>query len=848
MAVDPNRQTLMQQLGEMRSTRMQQMRVGNQQSQMMGRQVQLTQSMNAALQNNSRQLSTLNTTMSSGFRNLSSSFASSMRGLTSAVSRGAVGAASAAGGAAAGVGRVSAGAVSGIASGIASGLSTVLPVAIAGVIGKSLIWDNIDDSTKKEMGENIGGIFKNVFGDSLKPVTKELKVMTMTLADTLESLSDRISGVVSGIKGKIPSVSQSTKDRVSGAASSAKETAGNVAGKVKQGVSAASKMGPYIEQQASSRKQTAVDVGNVVAEGVDKIPAPAKNVVVLAGATATVAGGAKLIMKLRKDAKSYKLAKPDSVRSVMTAHLHNRVLPALKAPAKAKYMKAFSLGTLAGKVVPVASIIITLIGIDQAKNEINWLIENSDGQLTKEDGDLFLAEATEEKLWGLAGGVVGGILGGLIGAGWLSAATAALGSYFGNAFAEWVHALVSKGSSKLERDTSSLNVSVSSDVNKYAEKIGVTVDGKPYLTPAGAMKAAKAESKPNASTVAKPPSSLADALAAQESGGAGYDAVYGSSTLKSVEEYQKKTGGKKVSQMTIEEAIAFGKSRGKNKGALGRYQFMPTTLSDELLREAGLAKDDPFNAANQDKLFAVYTKRNADALKKLGIAPTAANLQLAHVAGPKGAAKLLGAEEGKKAGDVLGYKEESAVRKTNPWMNKSASEAVALLTRKASSIQPIEAEGDAGVSDRPEAAEDVAIAMPPDQVSASQKPTAGMTTKQKMDYYRDQLDSDGAKPAQSKGEGSQKPAGPFSGFASLIGGGSFESMKNELLAGLDSDMGRKAEATQAAPTIINNNGGDTNVTSGGGGGGGSAPVYNPIAPAASYQSQFTSIAGIQRTA
>lgn len=843
MAVDPNRQTLIQQLGEMRNARMQQMRIGGQQNQMTSRQVAMTANINNTLQQHTRQLNTLNTTMSSGFRNMSSSFASSMRGLTSAVSRGAVGAASAAGGAAMGVGRVSASAVSGVASGIASGLSTVLPAAIAGVIGKSLIWDNIDDSTKKEMGENIGGIFKNVFGDSLKPVTKELKVMTMTLADTLESLSDRISGVVSGLKGKIP---QSAKDKVGGAVNSAKETAGSVAGKVKQGVSAASKMGPYIQQQAESRFETTSTVANVVAEGVDKIPAPTKDIVIIGGAAATVVGGAKLLDKLRKDAKSYKLAKPNSPRSIMTAHLHNRVLPAMKGDSKAKYMKAFSLGAVAGKVVPIASIIITLIGIEQAKNEINWLINNSDGQLTKEDGDAFIAEATQEELWGLAGGIVGGILGGLIGAGWLSAATAALGSYFGNAFSKWLHAMVSKGSTKLDRDTSSINVSVTSDVNKHAEKIGVTVDGKPYLTPAGAMKAAANESKPNAAAVSKPPSSLADALAAQESGGAGYDAVYGSSTLKSVEEYQKKTGGKKVSQMTIEEAIAFGKSRGKNKGALGRYQFMPSTLSDELLKEAGLAKDDPFNAANQDKLFAVYTKRNADALKKLGIAPTAANLQLAHVAGPKGAAKLLGAEEGKKAGDVLGYKEESAVRKTNPWMNKSASEAVALLTRKASSIQPIEAEGDAGISG-PAGSEDVAIAMPTDQVSAAQKPTAGMTTKQKMDYYRDQLDGDSAKPAQGKGEGSQKPAGPFSGFASLIGGGSFESMKNELLAGLDSDMGRKAEATQAAPTIINNNGGDTNVTSGGGGGG-SAPVYNPIAPAASYQSQFTSIAGIQRTA
>ena len=819
MAVDPNRQTLIQQLGEMRSTRMQQMRTGSQQTQMMGRQVQLTQSMSAALQNNSRQLSTLNTTMSSGFRNLSSSFASSMRGLTSAVSRGAVGAASAAGGAAAGVGRVSASAVSGVTSGVVSALSMALPAAIAGVIGKSLIWDNIDDSTKKEMGENIGGIFKNVFGDSLQPVTKELKVMTMTLADTLESLSDRIGSVVSGIKGKLPALKDGAGETASNVSNKASNAAQEATQKLPRGVKVAGLM--------------ARDATDVAVKGYDLLKgteAPEfEQVKTGAVAVGTAAAGyqaskfVKESIPLAKTAEkgagfkgslnqqAMNLLKKDGSKvtklSLLTARMVVRITVAGGATA-AKVLGAivkFKLDRAASVIGPI----IQLVGLWYVLDTIESMV--ADKTITPEDGKELADFAKKQALFSGAGSfVVGGLAAaaGVAGGGFLSVPLGILGSIGGSML----------GSYAAEK-TTKFSAGITAEIPEAKQEPGMNLTSQ-ILN----LKEKKGEKKNQASNISKP------------SAGA---------TTSSRDD--------KGENGSAQKAMDFFMSRGYTKeqaaGIVGNLKVESATFStidvgDKDRPEGpsiGIAQWDPKRQADFKRIFKKDIKE-ASFEEQLAFIDWELNNTEA-VAGQK----LRGAKSAEEAALMIdAFYERSAGSSTKGGgkggakIKQRQQAALALMGGGAQSTMM--AGTGAG------AASDTSTSLPIDQVSAAQKPTAGMSIKQKIDYFRDQLGGDQAnKPAEGKGETQQKPASPFSAFASLIGGGSFESMKNELLAGLDSDMERKAEGSQGGNTIINNNGGDTNVTSSGGGGG-SAPVYNPIAPAASYQSQFTSIAGIQRTA
>lgn len=815
MAVDPNRQTLIQQLGEMRNTRMQQMRVGNQQTQMMSRQVAMTANINNTMQQHTRQLNTLNTTMSSGFRNMSSSFASSMRGLTSAVSRGAVGAASAAGGAVAGVGRVSASAVSGVTSGVVSALSLALPTAIAGVIGKSLIWDNIDDSTKKEMGENIGGIFKNVFGDSLSPVTKELKVMTMTLADTLESLGDRIGSVVSGIKGKMPALKEG-----------ARETASNVSNRVSNAAQEATQKLPRGVQVAGLMAR---DVKDVAVKGYEIAKASEtpemESVKTGAAVVGTVAAGKKLggiakeslkIAESAEKAVGFKgsinqqamaLLKKDGSKvtklSLLTARMIARITVAGGAVA-AKVLSAVVKFKL-DRAASVIGVIIQVVGLWYTIREIESMV--ADKTITPEEGKELADFAKKQAAYSGAGSFVVGGLAAAAGAGALSIPLGIGGSIGGSMLGSYV-----------AEKTTKFSAGLTSDIPEAKQESGMNLSSQLVN-----LKEKKGQKKNQASTISKP------------SAGA-------------------TTSGKdnKGENGSAQKAMDFFMSRGYTKeqaaGIVGNLKVESATFStidvgDKNRPEGpsiGIAQWDPKRQADFKRIFkkdikeASFEEQLAFIDWELNNTEAAAGQKLRGAKSAEEAALMIDAFYERSAGSST-----TGGGKGGAMIKQRQQAALALMGGGAQSTMM--ASTGAGATES-------SASMPTDQVSAAQKPTAGMSVKQKMDYYRDQLGGDQAnKPAEGKGEAQQKPSGPFSGFASLIGGGSFESMKNELLAGLDSDMGRKAEGAQGGNTIINNNGGDTNVTSSGGGGG-SAPVYNPIAPAASYQSQFTSIAGIQRTA
>jgi hypothetical protein len=162
-----------------------------------------------------------------------------------------------------------------------------------------------------------------------------------------------------------------------------------------------------------------------------------------------------------------------------------------------------------------------------------------------------------------------------------------------------------------------------------------------------------------------------------EGGATGYNATYGFGAGKQDEMIRLKFGKKygnnvQLTDLTIEDALTYARQRGENKGALGRYQFMPKTL-EGLLDGAGLSKKDKFSAENQDKLYNVFSNRNASALHEAGFQATAENLHLSHFAGAKGAVRILKADPNTLVGTAMGHKEKLANGEDNPvWKtNKS---------------------------------------------------------------------------------------------------------------------------------------------------------------------------------
>ena len=97
--------------------------------------------------------------------------------------------------------------------------------------------------------------------------------------------------------------------------------------------------------------------------------------------------------------------------------------------------------------------------------------------------------------------------------------------------------------------------------------------------------------------------------------------------------------GKKLSDMTIGEVQAFQAARdaqSKGAGAVGQYQFMPSTLAN-YAKKLGLSSDTKFDAATQQALQNALLADNRKTLERSGIQPNAANMYMAHYIGAGGA-------------------------------------------------------------------------------------------------------------------------------------------------------------------------------------------------------------------
>lgn len=810
MAADPNRATFMQQLSEMRALRSQQLQAGGQQMQALGRQTAMMSSMNSNLAKQTQQISQLNNSLSRGFSGL----AKSIGGLSSAVTRGAAstvaavgrGAGGAIGSAASGAGRVSASAVSGITSGVVSALKFTLPAAIAGVVGKSLVWDNIDEDTKKELGENVGGIFKNVFGDSLKPVTKELKVMTLTLADTLESLGETIGGVVAGIKGKLPALKDSAKETASNVSNRASQVVdkakeniphgARVAGIMARDVASVAKKGYDLVSGASGAD---VSTAKGVAAGVGAIAVGKKTASVLQESAATAKGvekaaGAKnSITKLAMD-----ILKKDGSKVTKASLLAARVvarLTLMSGPVVSKLLGAILKYKLA-KWTAVLSLVI--------EGGMYWLIASEveammqEGVLNAEEGKSLIELARKQAAYSSAGALALGGIGAAAGSGLFSIPLGIGGSILGG-----------MAGSKIAEATTKLPDSLKQEYEETKKEAGVTGS----INPASVANKKKEKTDKKAATVVSKPSAGAT---------------------------EDKKGENGTAQKAMEYFMSRGWTREQAAGIVGNLQTESSTFSTTAVGDGGKAVGiAQWHPDRQQRFKDIFKKdiRDASFEEQLAFVDYELNNQ-EKVAG----SKLREAKTADEAALIMDeyYERSKGTGKGvgGAMVKKRQQNALALMGGGAQSTMMAGAGGDQ------------TAALGAGQVSAAKKPTAGMNVSQKMDYYRNQIGDDkGPEGAPTKPDEQKKP-GLFDSFKSAFSGDAFDKLTGDLQKGIDEIMGldisSKKEA--AAGSAIPVGGGGDTVVNVSGGGGNAPPAYNPIAPAASYQSQFTSLAGIQRTA
>jgi hypothetical protein len=165
--------------------------------------------------------------------------------------------------------------------------------------------------------------------------------------------------------------------------------------------------------------------------------------------------------------------------------------------------------------------------------------------------------------------------------------------------------------------------------------------------------------------------SIRDVIGQSEGGQSGYNATYGYGYGKQDPLIEKMFGvGKKLTDLTIDEVLMYTKARGGNKGAVGKYQFIPTTLKELVSKASGYAIhfQTKFTPQVQDTLYGIFSQSNVKVLKANGIPITPENIHLAHAVGPQGAVKLIKhSDQNANIQDVLGFKKEA--RETNPHLN-----------------------------------------------------------------------------------------------------------------------------------------------------------------------------------
>ena len=832
----------------MRATRTQQLRQGGAQAQLMNRQLATMSAMNnliskqiqyiSRLDGNqkiaNRQLGDVNRNLNS----LSSTFTKSFSNFANSMAKGAGRSVMAVGGAAAS-------ATGSIATSIASGIGRVLPTAIAGYVAKSVVWDNMSAQTRDKIASSMGDLFAQAMAGINS--TELGKAMTQAIGPAVGKARD----AAEKIQQRLPSVGS--------AARKARETAEDIiespttARVARTGKLVSEKLGGAAQKGYELAQQGVEMVGGApnalkgaglgvsayyVAKGVNNLRQPsAANVPTNtsvpsqppSAGTKSISGqrmeamrrvsggpGGSMDPKTKKAIETLKSSGSKATKlNIAVARAYNSILGGAGNASRVGKLLFEALKKVKFSIPAVLSALIEYGMLSFVETEIQAMVELN--QMSKEEADVLISNLRTEATGRVIGGTVFGTLGAVVAGG----ATFGLGSVVGGVAGGIGGSYVGEKIAGLftKKLPSSLN-----DEVQLAEQDPAFLGGNSTKDIINARKQVlerKFDESQNAKRTRSelPQASMTQNLddlpiegamgqyremvAKYEGGAAGYDAMYGVLKESDVQKYkEKETGGKRLTEMTIDEIIALQKKRkASNTHAMGKYQFIDVAAAAGL---AGLKGTDIFSPANQDKMFDAYTKGNAETLKNLNVPVNAYTLRLAHAVGPKGVKKLLDADPNASPADVLGLK--GAERTSNPQLSKQGVTVASYL----GSIQQQAGGGGGGTGSYTDT-QSTAV--------ATATPTA-----------------------QDKPSFNQKLASMFSGgmkFEDIIGGG-YKNLTEELQTGYENIKGAEMKSKQSTNIV---NGGSTTVVNN---------VQNSSSPfggsgvsAEGYTSQFNSLAGFR---
>jgi hypothetical protein len=663
-----------EQLREMRAQRMMQLRQGNDQKQQFSLMTRALNSVAAATntqtrvatQNLREQQAVVRQTreLSKDFRALSSSITRSIGGLTAAIGRGIGGTASLAGRGVA----ATAGTAVNLTSSIMSVLGRVLPVALVGIVGKAFVWDNLSTDTKDKLTNALGKLFTNIFS-TLKPVFAKLGE---TIKSVFEDIGIELSATMAGIKAVM---SKSMGDLSTSLSTSLAPLRKSFEG-IEEFVGTA---GRFKEKITPNFDMGNISVGDVVTASGAVLAG--KGLYDLARGGTTPKGISGPVIVVTDDIKkAYSLLAQNKMSPTPGNIVGARIIvEAEKAGGSAaknflRFVYDYKIANILGVVVPAAMYLWGVSEIEEilSKMERENLITPEEKQYFLSSGKTISATSAASSVLlstlamyatrGMGGGkvstMVSGGLGGTVGA--------KFGEYVGRPLHEIGEFLgiTPKRPASLDRQTVT-GTSTVEEMRRLTDERRSSVP-QPYTNSV----------MPNGPTGSNTfdMNTYRNMIGIHEAGATAYDAMFGVHSEADVKKYMaEKTNNKRLTEMTIGEAIALQKSMaGTNRQAMGRYQFMDVEKAAYL---AGLSHKERMSPENQDKMFAAYTKANADRLKDLGITPTAFTLRLAHAVGPDGAKLLLDANKstpGALPADVLGlpmYDKQGKIhpqRLTNP--------------------------------------------------------------------------------------------------------------------------------------------------------------------------------------
>jgi lysozyme len=508
----------MEQLREMRNTRMQQLRQGSQQAGLLNKQISaittLNRTMDAVLraQNvnntslrdfNKKQdaLIRQNNSVTQGIRNLSSTIDKSIGSLAKSVtstkasevkeikqSKGVV--------------KEDSG-----SSMMSSLLMKTLPFAITGVIGKTMVWDNMDESVKKGLTDSFGNLVKSIFGgidtSGLKkvtdPITKEFGIVFGALGDTvsdlakkLKGISDNLERVVKGIKGD--SESTSTPGRQMSMAEREARAAVST-GKVI--VEDMSKVASTTKDFISEDTGTAIKVasGAVLATGTYGAAKKLLGNERLKSADKPGLASSKDISRMQDKFSTFQ--KKIAVKKNIKELLDNRVIKTIEkigGPIVGKVfdlLKRFPRLSAVGAAIELGLLYVVLASVD-------GLFESN--EITEEERDELKSYFTKQSAVSAIGTAVGGA-GGLAAAGLLGVASGgvglvaapaavALGGYGGKQLADIIGSQFIKVPDVLKEPVDRLDFAMQENVSKLRDnKDSRRLDTKPQgvMTPTATM-------------------------------------------------------------------------------------------------------------------------------------------------------------------------------------------------------------------------------------------------------------------------------------------------------------------------------------------------------------------------